>query len=711
MEIIADARAANSNNRLSTLTYGLAVATLLSVSMGAIAADNISSVIGSYGGVWNSQSGTIADGPNGLLAFVVPGGTYSTGVNDALLTPTFIPAKFRAFKPDPEEIPLIGGLNAIARSATYSPEKSRADYLSGGTNGLDLNTALFNIPRSELQFFAAVTNASAITDTVPDVLVTQVGQPSTTAFDEFYFTDSAGLIVGNAVQVVFGGSSQVPSVGKQNWQFWSPNHTSQSNLDGDRDLRMRAYHLSDFGVTQANMGQITKFVQRLSGESDLAFVAYNEDAVEVPAVLTIKKDNGLTQLQEGKTGIVYQVTISNAGGTTASNVSWSDSAQGLLVTGIAPITQLAPGSSDNTGNCTISGCSGITLSPGSSFMYEVTTNVTGPADTHAINTAALDGGGCENGVAIQPGAECSSTDEDLIVPPTPSITVTKDNQLTEVLKDSTVLYTVVITNNSDTEASPLSWVDAASGLTVLSIAPLSQSAGSDSGTCTNTGCTGISLPAGSSIRYGVLAQVTAEAGASVRNEAVVDGGECANGTSTNPNAICRAEDEDPVVAPALEITKISNFTAAKPGDTIHYAVHIENTGTGIASNVSWTEQPDNMAILSIDLLSASNGSSAGFCSVDGCQNITVAKDGGTLTYDVTAKVNVDAVDNLVNTVALSGNGCTPDDCTSTVIDPITPLPPPLSPTPVPVDSRAMLALLVFALMAGVWRDRVRSKQQ
>ena len=98
--------------------------------------------------------------------------------------------------------------------------------------------------------------------------------------------NSAGAQIGNYVDVTF---LNVSAVGKQSWQYWNPDHSKSTVGDGARDLRMRAYYFADFGITTANMAEVAGFVQELSGESDVSFVAYNQQAVTTPANLVVKK--------------------------------------------------------------------------------------------------------------------------------------------------------------------------------------------------------------------------------------------------------------------------------------------------------------------------------------------------------------------------------------------------------------------------------------
>ena len=634
----------------------------------ALAAADVTGVRGSFSNnTWVSTTATantsvVANGANDLLSFTANGATYSTGVNDAALSAGFTPATFQAFVPNAATILTSSGYNAIALSGTYNPAHSRAWYLTDGAHGLDLSTALFNIPISKLKFDVTVSNVSDPINPTrpPDVLVTQVGQPSNKA-DLFYFVNAANQVVGNQVSALL---SSVPIVGKQNWQFWSTNHVSQPSLNGPRDLRMRAYYFSDFGITAANMGDIAGFVQELSGDSDVAFIAYNTKAVTTPARLRVQKTNEVNFLLNGQAS-QYTVTLTNDGGDSVSNVQWVDSASNLSVSQIAP-TSVPTGS--NGGNCTPAGCTGITLLPGASVVYTVTGTVTGAAGSTVSNTASVHGANCNNGSP----SDCTYTDTDPVVPEG-ALVVFKSNEQNQVTAGGQTIYKVTLSNGSSTPFSNLSWADTpGTGLTVTAIAAISVGAGSSAGTCvlsTRT-CNGITLAAGSSIVYSVVATVSAAAGSNVSNQARVSGGSC------NPGgASCTSTDTDVVVSAAsLEITKTNNVSAVASGGNTIYIVTVRNTGGTASTVVSWTDTPAGVSVNQITETSVGANSHAGVCTTTGCSSIVVGA-GESVVYEVDATVTGAAgVGAARNTATLTGANCTgstlPAVCTAIDTDDI-----------------------------------------
>lgn len=615
----------------------------------AHAADNVTAVWGSFNSnSWtantsNAANAAAANGRNDLLAFTAGGIRYSTGVNDAALSGAFQPAVFQAFTPNVSSVPAAGGLNAIAQSASYDTSKSRADYLSDGVRGLDLSTALFNIPASSLRFNASVGNPESTTDDVPDVLVTQVGQPSSKT-DSFYFIDDTGAVVGKSVSIALSG---VPVVARQSWQFWNPNHTKSSVGDGVRDLRMIAYHFKDFGITPENMGRVAGFVQALSGDSDIAFVAYNQEAVSTPAALSVQKSNGVAAITKGG-HTVYTVTVTNTGGSLASDVSWLDRPTGLRVIGIEAA---AVGAGSDAGVCNNSGCTGMRLAPGASVSYQVEAEVIGVAGSMASNTAVLDGANCSNGSP----ASCSGTDTDLIVA-ADSVSVVKTNGLDRLTVGAETTYNVTLSNSAATAFSGLSWSDVPSGLTVSGIRAGSVSAGSVAGTCSASGCTGITLAAGQSIVYIVSAKLNAgvAAGASVSNKAVVQGGTCTSELVTG----CASTDTDQVVSAAnMQISKSNGVDVLAQGASTIYQVVVSNTGGSAAAGMRWAENPVGLRIDRISATTTGANSDAGLCTIRGCSDIAVAA-GESIVYAVQATVTGEVgADNARNAVVLSGAVC------------------------------------------------------
>lgn len=267
------------------------------------AQETITTVYGDAGGFFTSSTtatGTLNtyNDSNNLLGFISDGITYSTSVDDATLTSngiSFTAGEYFAFpmpasitNPNPSLIGIgynWGGVNQTNTATdfikTYSPIVPSL-FVRDGSNGLELATNYFNIPSQTITYDAIVINqAVSINDAKPDIIVTQTGSPSST--DKFKFVDSSGTTVGSELDVVFSGVSRV---GITAWTIYRVNPTTGvvTSLFGsntNRDLRMRSFKLSDFGITTSNYNDVLNFIHTTSGSTDIAFTAYNNDALVV----------------------------------------------------------------------------------------------------------------------------------------------------------------------------------------------------------------------------------------------------------------------------------------------------------------------------------------------------------------------------------------------------------------------------------------------
>lgn len=262
-------------------------------------------IYGDFNGYWVSQNNTstyvTSRDNNNLIGFRVGTTNYATGVNNAALTShgiSFVNENYKAFPSSFSVLStannfLIGTpryINGVQQTQTVAPflscDVNLGFYLRDGLNGLNLGTAIFNIPKQELAFYVNVLadiNPSCINDDIPDIIVTQVGDPSPT-FDVFKFTDLSGNTIGVEKQVNF---SSVESSGKALWNFYYAGNCPHGYNSGSsfsnttRDIRILTFKLSDFGITSANYTNAVRFVQVLSGESDVAFSAYSTNSMSL----------------------------------------------------------------------------------------------------------------------------------------------------------------------------------------------------------------------------------------------------------------------------------------------------------------------------------------------------------------------------------------------------------------------------------------------
>ncbi|MBC3844752.1 hypothetical protein H8K90_00005, partial [Winogradskyella echinorum] len=271
---------------------------LLSSFLIVNAQQSVTTIYGDQGGFFESStvSSVIATDSNNLLGFIANGITYSTGVDDAVLTSngiTFTPTNFRAF-PIPGEInysnPELlgvaynwGGVNQTNTASDYIYSYSPivpTNFVRDGSNGLEMSTNFFNIDSQDIEYDdLTVLSVANITDNIPDIIVNQTGAPG--GSDTFRFVDNLGNTVGNLVVVDF---SSTPVVAGVNWTIYrvdpnTGNVVSTFAVNSYRDFRVLAFLLSDFGITAGNSAQIVKFIHTTSGNTDIAFTAYNSDSL------------------------------------------------------------------------------------------------------------------------------------------------------------------------------------------------------------------------------------------------------------------------------------------------------------------------------------------------------------------------------------------------------------------------------------------------
>lgn len=259
----------------------------------------ITKIYTDYGGFWTS--GTSAspnpiypDNSHNLLGFVWNGVTYSTGVNDVLLQSQVAGVTLSGYTALPTaSVPSTGLSNTFigvgknyggAGNVTPVPVSlPLQQYLTDGSRGLDLGTAIFNFPASgQLAFDVSSISPTSIGDGVPDLIFTQLGDINNVK-DKFSFQDNLGNTIGSIYEVDF---STITDLGYANWKFYNvttnpPLYNTGTSTDGRRRLRLVAVDWADMGLNAGNIPLISKFIQQFSGQSDMAFVAYNQKSISI----------------------------------------------------------------------------------------------------------------------------------------------------------------------------------------------------------------------------------------------------------------------------------------------------------------------------------------------------------------------------------------------------------------------------------------------
>ena len=283
----------------------LIVITLVLLANTVSAQYSITEVITDYGGYWKSGATAInpvkPDNSHNLLAFSYNGVRYSTGVNDANLTAhgtTFVAGDYRGL-PVTSISGSVTSNTKIGLGEKYdgvtngksnpSPANNMQTYLTDGIKGLDIGTCVANLPASILSFAVSNVSLASINDNVPDVVITQTADVTSANIDRYEFTDINGVRVGNYVDIAL---VNIPAVGNWVADFYeasvSPMTLGSGYTKTERGLRLWTADFSVFGINASNISRIAYFRIILNGNSDVAFVAYNSNALSVNLILPTK---------------------------------------------------------------------------------------------------------------------------------------------------------------------------------------------------------------------------------------------------------------------------------------------------------------------------------------------------------------------------------------------------------------------------------------
>ncbi|MBC7828504.1 MAG: T9SS type A sorting domain-containing protein [Chitinophagaceae bacterium] len=268
-------------------------------------AQSITEIITDYEGYWKSSSSAINPSkPNNnhnLLSFSFSGVRYSTGVNDGLLTSqgqSFIAGDYRAL-PVQSINGTINSNTKIGVGAMFDgvpigpsnppPSNNIPYYLTDGQKGLNIGTCVANLPAGTLFFSVGNISPTAIGDGVPDVVITQTADPSASSFDRYEFTDVNGNRIGNYLDIIL---TSITPVGNWIADFYeastNPMVLNSGFTNTQRPIRLWAADFNAFGISATDISSIAYFKIALNGNSDVAFVAYNNNAINFSTVLPVQ---------------------------------------------------------------------------------------------------------------------------------------------------------------------------------------------------------------------------------------------------------------------------------------------------------------------------------------------------------------------------------------------------------------------------------------
>lgn len=380
---------------------------------------SLNRIITDFGGYWSSSllsPNTVKpDSSHNLLAFGYNNSIYSTGVNDSKLTEqgvSFAPSSYRALP-----VAAVSGNNpggsvylALAKKVDGSANVANpstvshitvASALIDGNRGLDLGTGFTNLPSSaNISFKINGINLAAINDAEPDILLTQIAQP-VSGNDVFTLTDAAGTQIGNSVTQnmvllnPFGTYDLDLFNLTPNAPFTLATAYSGATTNTNREIRLVALKLSDFGITAGNYTQVKELKISPSTNSDYAFIAYNTASLNLPPNVSQHTAETNTTVCAGGTAAMEVIATAAAGGVLS--YSWETSTDGGN-------TWLPVANSVNITGDTTERLEVTNPTNGDQYRATVTESGSGFSSTSAVFTITVNSPTAPSAVSIAGGA-------------------------------------------------------------------------------------------------------------------------------------------------------------------------------------------------------------------------------------------------------------------------------------------------------------------
>jgi uncharacterized repeat protein (TIGR01451 family) len=417
------------------------------------------------------------------------------------------------------------------------------------------------------------------------------------------------------------------------------------DVDVDNPLGVCANSVSNQGTVTGN-----NFANVPSDDPD-AVGGTNPTITGLDAVaLAITKTDGAASEVPG-TGVIYTITVTNAGPSSAVAATVADTFPGIL-TGVTWTCAASAGSS-----CTAAGSGNIndlvTILSGGTLTYTVNATVSANASGNLVNTAT---------VTKPPSTiECdlannSATDTDTLTPQV-DLAITKSNGVTSVDAGSPTTYTITVTNPGPSDAVGATVADTFPATLTGVTWTCTASAGSS---CTAGGSGNISdvvtVRAGGTLTYLATGTVSGTATGTLVNTATVT----APGGTTDTNGGNNSATDTDTINPLadLAITKTDGVTTAVPGMSVTYTIVASNAGPATATGASVTDTFPATLTCSWTCVGAGGGTcTAGPVAGNIADSVTLPA-GASATYTAVCDISDTATGSLSNTATIGGGGVT-----------------------------------------------------
>ncbi len=393
--------------------------------------------------------------------------------------------------------------------------------------------------------------------------------------------------------------------------------------------------------------------------------ATDTDTVNVVSDLAIAKTDGALTALPGRP-IVYTITVTNAGPSTAVNAHVVDTLPASLLNG--KWTCIAtPGSSCGA----VSGSGSIdqlvTVASGGTISYvlggDIDEKASGTLDNTATVTPAIG--------TTDPTPLNSATDSNTLIP-TANLAVTKTNGSTNVVPGTQTTYSVVFANIGPsfapqvkvTDVLPSSLFNARWTCTASGGAVCAQINGTGSFSFNND------LPSGGVLSFTITADVDPDLAATDSLENTATAAFTTSGMIDPDPLNDSATDTDSVTPIAdVRITKTNNTDSVVAGTPVTYTITVRNAGPSSATSVRVTDALPP-SLLNATWTCSATGGTCNASGTDSIDELVSLSKGGAIVFTVRATIDATVTGRLSNTATITAvsDYTDPDSSSNTATD-------------------------------------------
>lgn len=406
-------------------------------------------------------------------------------------------------------------------------------------------------------------------------------------------------------------------------------------------------------VSGSALGTITNSVSATAAETetDNANNSDSEQTTVTPIIdLSLSKTDDVDPVDAGGS-LVYTLTVSNAGPSTATSVNVTD----VLPTDVSFTTAASSQGAVSESNGTVTANVG-TLASGASATVTITVAASGSATGTFTNNASVAGNEAEVTTAN------NSVSEETVVRPVVDVRISKSDSADPVMAGSSFAYTLTVTNDGPSTATNVMVTDILPAGVSLSSSSASQGSVSESGG-TVTASLG-TLNSGASATITLNVDVADSATGTLTNSVSL------TSTETDTNLVNNSDTELTAVTPVVDLvlSKSDSIDPVNAGGAIAYTLNVTNNGPSMATGVVITDLlPPEVSFSSASASQGSVSESGGTVTA----NIGTLASGASATITLNVDVDDSARGGISNSAAVVSNETDANPANNSAIEPTT----------------------------------------